>query len=54
MRLTERQLKRIDRVKATFFGAKITNLEAIRYLEGVLPNRSVAVVIFHYNILGWR
>lgn len=51
---SDKQWRRINRVKALFQGAKITNVEAVNYLQSVLHLRGTANVVFHYHILGWR
>jgi hypothetical protein len=51
---SDKQWRRITRVKALFNGSKITNVQAVYYLTCVMHLEGSAKVVFHYNILGWR
>lgn len=51
---TEKQKIRLERVRKCFHGSKITNVEAVRYLQSAFHLYGTAQVIFHYHILGWR
>ena len=45
---------RLERVKVLFKNGKITNRQAIAYLQSIVQLRGTAEVLFHYHILGWR
>ena len=51
---SDKQWRRIQRVKQLFHGSKITNVQAIAYLTSVLHLEGTATVIFHTKVLGWR